>query len=154
MMNDKALREQLVNLLTKDNAHITLDDAVKDAPASAHGQRAPGQPHTPWELLEHLRIAQWDIVEFTRNPKHESPEFPAGYWPKESAPPNASAWNESVEAFRKDLEAMVEITNTAPDLFATLPHGTGQTVLREILVLADHNAYHIGQLVVALKANS
>ena len=106
-------------------------------------------PHSPWRLLEHLRIAQWDILEFSRNPSHVSPPWPVGYWPNGDAPPDALAWDRAVDAFRADLAAMCELVNdSATDLFAPLPHGDGQTVLREALLVADHNAYHLGQLVV------
>ncbi len=96
-----------------------------------------------------MRIAQWDILEFARNPKHKSPEFPKGYWPEAPTPPNEKAWQKSVNAFRADLKAMTElVANESTDLFAKIPHGDGQTVLREALLLADHNAYHLGQLVL------
>jgi hypothetical protein len=105
-------------------------------------------PHTGWQLLEHARIAQWDILEFSRNPKHVSPGFPEGYWPKTPSPATDAEWQKSVEAFQRDLHAMVELVkNPRTDLCGKIPHGEGQTVLREALVLADHNAYHLGQLV-------
>jgi DinB family protein len=106
-------------------------------------------PHTPWRLVEHLRIAQRDILEFTRNPRHVSPPWPEGYWPVGDAPPDDAAWNRSVAGFRADLQAMQDlVADPATDLFAPLPHGEGQTVLREALLVADHNAYHLGQMVV------
>jgi hypothetical protein len=108
-----------------------------------------GVPHTPWRLLEHMRIAQWDILEFSRDPGHVSPAFPEGYWPEGDAPPEAQAWDRSVRAFRADLQAMQDLVrDPATDLFARIPHGDGQTVLREALLVADHNAYHLGQLVM------
>ena len=149
MAEDKALREHLVKLLRGGDAHVDFDAAVKDMPAEQRGKRPKGAEHSPWELLEHLRIAQWDILEFSRNPKHQSPEFPQGYWPKSPQPPDEKAWDKSVAAFRKDLQAMCElVANASTDLLAKIPHGDGQTVLREVLVLADHNAYHLGQLVL------
>ncbi len=149
MKNDKALREHLVKLLKGGDAHADFDAVVKDFPAKARGQKPEGAAHSPWEVLEHLRIAQWDILEFSRNPKHVSPEFPAGYWPAGAAPPDAKAWDKSVSAFRADLEAMAKLVSAeTTDLFARIPHGEGQTVLREALVLADHNAYHLGELVL------
>lgn len=149
MATDKALREQLVQLLTSGDAHADFDAAVKDLPEEARGKRPKGAEHSPWQLLEHLRIAQWDILEFTRNPKHVSPEFPAGYWPSAAAPPDGKAWEKSVAAFRADLKAMVELVKKeSTDLLAPIPHADGKTALREVLVLADHNAYHLGQLVL------
>ena len=102
-----------------------------------------------WRLLEHMRIAQWDILEFTRDPKHVSPEFPAGYWPSAPAPAMEGDWDKSVEAFRADLDAMAAlVANESADLFARIPHGDGQTILREALLVADHNAYHLGEFVL------
>ena len=148
MKSDKSLREHLLNLLTSDGAHVDFETAVQDIPASVRGKRPEGAAHSPWEVLEHMRIAQWDILEFTRNPKHRSPEFPDGYWPSTAAPPNEKAWEQSVKAFRADLKAMSDlVADESTDLFSKIPHGDGQTVLREVLVLADHNAYHLGQLV-------
>lgn len=150
--NDSSLRQHLLELLAGGHAHLTLDDAVNDFPADLRGQRPPGAPHSAWELLEHIRIAQWDILEFARDPKHVSPQFPSGYWPATVAPPNASAWNESIEAFRRDLSALADLArDESVDLHARIPHGDGQTVLREILLAADHNAYHLGQLVMVRK---
>jgi hypothetical protein len=147
--SDAALREHLVQLLTKAHAHATFDDAVKGLSAELRGKVPDGAEHSPWQLLEHLRIAQWDIVEFSRNAKHESPKWPEGYWPKEKAPADDKAWDKSVRDFRHDLKEMVEVVqNENTDLFAKIPHGDGQTILREALLIADHNAYHIGQLVL------
>src|SRR5438309_9794613 len=150
MMNtDQALREHLLYLLRGGGAHLGFDAALADLLPQWRGARPPGIPHTPWRLLEHLRIAQWDILEFSRNPGHISPDFSAGYWPKENAPPDDSAWDRSVAAFRADLKAMQDlVVDPKTDLFARIPHGDGQTVLREALLLADHNAYHLGQLVL------
>jgi hypothetical protein len=112
------------------------------------GVKPDGLPHSAWMLLEHLRIAQWDILEFSRNPKHVSPKWPEGYWPKNEAPPNATAWNKSVQQFAKDLKAMRDLVkNPKTDVYARIPWGDGQTVLREALLLADHNAYHVAQLI-------
>ena len=149
MTNDKVLRENLVSLLKGDNAHVNFEDALKDFPAELRGKTPKGAPHSPWEELEHLRIAQWDILEFTVNPNHKSPDFPSGYWPTTEAPPDAKAWDRAVNRFCEDLKALCElIENERTDLFAKIPHGDGQTVLREVLVAADHNAYHLGQLVL------
>lgn len=147
-MNDKALREHLDYLLGGGGAHLSFDQALAGMPAELRGVRAPGTPHTAWRLLEHLRIAQWDILEFSLNPKHVSPEWPAGHWPDGDAPPDAGAWDQSIAAFKADLDAMRQlVADPKTDLFARIPHGTGQTILREALLVADHNAYHLGQLV-------
>ncbi len=143
-----ALREHLVALLSGGHAHATFDDAVKGLPSKLHGTTPTNFPHSPWMLLEHLRIAQWDILEFSRNEKHESPKWPEGYWPKNEAPPSPSAWKESIERFRADLKAMENLVkDPKTDLFAKIAWGDGQTILREVLLVADHNAYHIAQLV-------
>jgi len=144
-----ALREHLLYLLRGGGAHLDFEKAIADLPAELRGAKPTGVPHTPWRLLEHMRIAQWDILEFSRNPKHVSPPFPEGYWPKGDAPPDASAWDRSVASFHADLQAMQELVAVpTTDLFAPLPHGQGQTILREALLVADHSAYHLGQLVV------
>lgn len=145
----KSLPEHLVELLAAGHAHIDFESAVKDWPADLQGKKPEGAAHTPWEVLEHLRLAQWDILEFTRNPNHVSPEFPSGYWPKTSAPPDSKAWNKTLAAFRSDLKAIVKIVETkSTDFFTPFPHGDGQTVLREVLLVADHNAYHLGELLL------
>ncbi|MEA2462992.1 MAG: hypothetical protein QOJ98_739 [Acidobacteriota bacterium] len=142
------LREQLTKALDWDSAHLRFDDAVKDFPAELRGTRPSGGPHSPWELLEHLRITLWDILEFSRDAAHASPEFPSGYWPATQAPPDATAWDESVAAYRADLRALAALAaDPSVDLFARIPHGNGQTILREVLLSIDHNAYHLGQLV-------
>jgi len=146
--NDQALREHLVFLLKGGGAHVHFADAVEGFPEAKRGAYIAGLPHTGWQLLEHTRIAQWDILEFSRNPKHVSPGFPEGYWPKTPVPANDAAWVKSFEAFEKDLQEMVNLVkNPKTDLYAKIPHGDGQTILREALLLADHNAYHLGQLV-------
>ena len=128
---------------------MDFDKAVSGLSPEARGAKPPGLPFTPWRLLEHMRIAQWDILEFSRNPKHVSPDWPAGYWPEGDAPLDDAAWEKRVKAFRTDLKALVELVkNPQTDLFARIPHGEGQTVLREALLVADHNAYHLGQLIL------
>jgi hypothetical protein len=145
---DKSVRAHLVELLRGGGAHIGFADVLQDFPADKRGAFAAGLPHTGWQLLEHTRIAQWDILEFSRNPKHVSPEFPEGYWPKTPVPPDDGAWQKSAKAFQRDLEAMIALVkNQRSNLYAPLPWGSGQTVLREALLVADHNAYHLGQLV-------
>jgi hypothetical protein len=153
MNTDKALRDHLLYLLGGGAAHLDFDLAVAGLPANLRGARPAGVPHTPWRLLEHMRIAQWDILEFSRNPRHVSPKFPEGYWPAGDAPPDDAAWDRSVASFRADLRAMQDlVANPATDLFAPIPHGDGQTILREALLVADHNGYHLGQLVVVRRA--
>ena len=145
---DGVLRQHLIDLLKGGAAHVNFSDAVDGFPANKRGTFGHGLPHTAWQLLEHLRIAQWDILEFSRNPKHVSPGFPEGYWPKTPGPPADAEWERSVQSFERNLEEMVELVkNPGTDLCAKIPHRDGQTILREALVLADHNAYHIGQLV-------
>jgi len=144
-----ALRQHVLNLLRGGGAHVDFDGAVANLPPKLRGAKAEGIPHTPWRLLEHMRIAQWDILEFSRNPKHVSPDFPNGYWPEGDAPPEAGAWAESIKSFRHDLNEMEAlVAGPSTDLFAPIPHGDGQTILREALLVADHNAYHLGELVV------
>src|SRR5208282_3293884 len=148
-MNEKSLRRQLAEFLGWHDAHLDWPEALADFPARLRGARPEGAAHSAWELLEHARIAQWDILEFSRNPKHVSPDFPSGYWPESSAPPNDAAWDKSVKAFESDLEAMAKlVASPETDLFAPIPHGSGQTILRQALLLADHNAYHLGQFVL------
>jgi hypothetical protein len=145
----KSLREHLLYLLRGGGAHLSFDKAVAGIPPALRGRTVPPVPHSPWRLLEHLRIAQWDILEFSRDSEHVSPTFPDGYWPRGDAPPDDSAWDRAVDAFRADLmELCALVANPATDLFTPIPHGDGQTVLREALLVADHNAYHLGQLVV------
>jgi hypothetical protein len=146
---DRAVRTQVVDLLRRGNAHVAFEDAVAEWPAELRGVIPAGQPFSAWRLLEHLRLAQWDIVEFTRSASHVSPPWPEGYWPQADAPSDGAAWDRSVAQVVRDRRAMERIVaNPKTDLHARIPHGTGQTVLREALVLADHNAYHVGQLVL------
>jgi hypothetical protein len=147
MTKADSLQQHLLSLLTSDGAHVDFETAVKDFPVELRGKVPEGAPHSLWQLLEHLRIAQWDILEFSRDPKHVSPEFASGYWPATEAPPNDAAWDKSVRAFRADLKAMAELVRNSPDLLAPLPHDKDKTLLREVLVLADHNSYHLGQFV-------
>ena len=150
---DRLLREHLLYLLRGGGAHVKFEEALKDFPAALFNARAEGVPYTPWQLLEHMRIAQWDIVEFSRSAAHVSPEWPEGYWPDKSGEASEADWRRSVERFRADLremEALVE--DPAGDLYAAIPHGDGQTLLREALLVADHNAYHLGALVTLRRA--
>ncbi|MGH9712786.1 MAG: DinB family protein [Candidatus Acidiferrales bacterium] len=148
-MDEKIFREHLGKDLAWNEAHLDWKTALAGLPPKHRGTKPPGAPHSAWELLEHARIAQWDILEFCLNPKHVSPDFLSGYWPKAAAPPNASAWEKSVKSFERDLREMQKLViDPRTDLLAPIPHGSGQTILREILLLADHNAYHLGQLVL------
>ena len=144
------LREQVAALLRGGSAHATLEQAVRGLTLAAVGGKPRQAPHTVWQLLEHIRIAQWDILEFSRNPDHVSPEFPAGYWPPAAQPPSSSALRRSRTAVLTDRDAMIALVlDPRRDLVAPLPHAPDKTLLREALVLADHNAYHVGQLVLA-----
>lgn len=146
---DAALREHLVKLLSEGQAHATFEQAVKGFPVELRGKVPKGAEHSPWQLLEHLRIAQWDILEFSRNAEYQAPKWPDEYWPKEKAPADEKAWDKSVRGFKKDLNEMCAlVADEKTDMFAKIPHGDGQTILREALLTADHNAYHVGQLVL------
>jgi hypothetical protein len=143
----KELRKHLLELLKGKFAHIDLESAIKDFPASKINTRIENSPHTAWELLEHIRIAQWDIVEFSRNAAHVSPDWPEGYWPKTEG--SAAEWRRSVKQILNDLQTMRDlISDERTDLFTSIPHGDGQTILREALLVADHNSYHLGQIVL------
>ena len=145
---EQSVRDHVLYMLRGEGAHAKFEDVIDDFPEKLRGQKVTNFPHTTWMLLEHLRIAQWDILEFSRNAKHKSPDFPSGYWPKEEAPPSAAAWGKSVSDFQNDLKAMQKlVADPKSDLYAAFPWGDGQTLLREALLLADHNAYHLGQLV-------
>ena len=148
-MDSGALREQLVRLLQGGEAHASVEEMIRSFPAGLAGTRVGTIPHTPWRLLEHLRIAQWDILEFSRDPNHISPSFPDGYWPAGDLPSTAGSWDETVAAFCRDLQQMQElVSDPERDLLAPFPYGSGQTLFREALVLADHNSYHLGQLMM------
>jgi hypothetical protein len=153
MNRDQQLREHILFLLRGGGAHTDFDMAIAGLSPQLRGQKPPGVPHTPWRLVEHMRIAQWDILEFSRRADHVSPQFPDGYWPEGDAPPDDGAWERSVEGFRGDLAALQQlIADPAIDLLVPFPHGDGQTLLREALLAADHNAYHLGQFIVVRRA--
>jgi hypothetical protein len=142
-----ALRAHVLELLAGGHAHVDFDKAVAGLPADLRNRVPKGLPHTPWRLLEHLRIALWDILKFSTDPAHVSPKWPDGYWPTGQA--TDASWRRSVRRFREDLATMrVLVADPSSDLFARIPWGDGQTLLREALLAADHNAYHIGELVV------
>jgi hypothetical protein len=149
MQNNKVIREHLLDLLIGEGAHVNFEGAVKDLAPELRGKRPEGGAHSPWEVLEHMRIAQWDILEYTRNPQHVSPEFPRGYWPDSQAPASEAAWGESADAFRKNLQEIAGlVADESADLLAAIPHADGKTILREVLLVADHNAYHLGEMVM------
>ncbi len=149
MKSTDPLRQHLINLLTKAEAHLDVRSELKEFPVELRGCKPAGAPHTPWQLLEHMRIAQWDILEFTLNAKHASPRWPDEYWPKADAPADSRAWDKSVTQFLADLDDMCKmVSDPKHDPVAEIPHGDGQTYLREALLVADHNAYHLGQLVM------
>ena len=147
-MSDDALRAHVLRVLDWQDAHVGFEAAIEGIPPELHGTQAKELPYSPWQLLEHMRIAQHDILEFCRHAAYVEMKWPDDYWPKSPAPPNTAAWEQSVAAFRRDREALKQlVADPKVDLFAKIPHGTGQTYLREALLVADHNAYHLGQLV-------
>lgn len=147
-MSDSTTRTQLIAMLTEAQAHVMFDDAVNDFPAAKSGERPGEIVHSAWQLLEHLRIAQWDILEFSRKRDHVSPEWPDGYWPESAAPPDEKAWENSIQRFKSDLAAFVDlIADESNDLHKSFAWGDGQTLFREALVLASHNSYHFGQII-------
>jgi hypothetical protein len=150
MPDDKALREAVLTLLGGGRAHVSFEKAVANLPENLRGKKPRGAPYTPWQQLEHMRICQWDILEYIRNPQHVSPEWPAGYWPREAAPPARNAWAKSVKAFLADRQALLDLAaDRSTDLLARVPADPeGPTILHELLLVADHNAYHLGQLIV------
>lgn len=145
------LKQQLLAAMDGSHAHITFDAALKNLPAKLRGVKGTGSPHTIWQLLEHIRIAQSDILEFSRDETHKSPKWPDEYWPKEEAPVDEHAWNDSIAAFHRDHAAMRQLIESG-DLFANIPGGDGQTLLREALLIANHNSYHLGQLMLLRKS--
>jgi uncharacterized damage-inducible protein DinB len=146
---DEIVREHIAKALAWKDAHATFDDAVEGLPAAQRGQRVEGFPHTMWQLVEHVRIAQADLLDFSRNPTYQEMEWPGDYWPKEAGPADEREWRRSVERVREDREELARLArDTAIDLTARIPHGSGQTYLRELLLAADHTAYHVGQMVV------
>jgi uncharacterized damage-inducible protein DinB len=150
MSNDKALREDVLVLLRGGRAHVGFEKAVANLPEDLRGKKPRGAPYTPWQQLEHMRICQWDILEYIRDPQHVSPEWPQGYWPKEASPARG-AWAKTVKAFQADRQALVDLAaNPSTDLLTRVPPGDaeGVTILHELLLVADHNAYHLGQIVI------
>lgn len=142
-----SFRKELISHLTEGNAHAGFDDAVKDFPAGLRGARPHDLPHSAYQLLEHLRIAQWDIVEYALNPKHKSPDFPEGYWPKSPEPPDAKAWDKSIASFRGDRKKLVAALEKS-DPLAPIPHANNQSLASKTILVIDHNSYHLGQLIL------
>ena len=152
MENQSDLRKRLVYALQGKGAHLDLEKILLNFPPQFQAKTFPYLPYTAWQLLEHMRIAQWDILEFSRNEKYVSPKWPEGYWPNEAAPPNETAWDNAVNQFFSDLRSMEEmVSNPTIDLHKNIPHGSGQNILREAILVLDHNAYHLGQLVLLRK---
>jgi len=148
MNESDKVRKQIADVLAWHEAHQPFEDVVADFPEKLRGVRPHGLPHSAWALVEHMRIAQWDMLEFSRDPKHKSPKFPEGYWPPSHEPPGTKAWDESVKRFLADrAELQKLVLDPARDLTAPIPHGSGQTLLREALLTADHNSQHLGQLI-------
>jgi hypothetical protein len=148
LSNDSAIRDHVARLLAWDEAHAGFDKAVDGIPAAMRGQAPPGLPYSPWQLLEHLRRTQFDILDFCRNSDYQELKWPDDYWP-ERAPPTSGAWDRSIADFREDRAALQRMAkDPAVDLTAVIPHGTGQTYLREFLLVADHTAYHVGELII------
>jgi len=146
---DQVLREQLLALLRGGNAHMRFDDAIADFPMKHINTKPPHVSYTPWHLLEHLRITQWDILEFVRDPNHVSPEWPTGYWPHPNQQAGKTQWQQTVDQFRIDLKSVeMLVTNPHTDFFAPIPHAPDYTIFREVLLVADHNAYHIGEFAI------
>jgi uncharacterized damage-inducible protein DinB len=149
MTDDRPWREWVARPLAWREAHATFDDAVANLPAELRGRRVDGLPHSAWELVEHIRITQRDILDFCRDPNYREPHWPDDYWPRDPAPPSDEAWERSLAAYRADRDALGELALSVPDLLAKIPppHGSGQTYVREVLLVADHTSYHVGQLV-------
>ncbi len=149
MDSDATVREELRFLLTGGNAHMSLDEAVAQFPAEQMNTRPPHVPYTPWHLLEHIRRTQEDILDFIRNPQYTARRWPDDYWPPQHAQADSAAWQRTIASFHNDLDALVALLNDPSlDLYTPLPHGQGQTVLREMQLVADHNAYHIGEFAI------
>jgi hypothetical protein len=149
MHSDQVVREQLLALLNGGNAHQSFEQAVADFPAEHFNTKPPNVAYTPWHILEHIRIAQWDILEFIRNPDHISPQWPSGYWPDPAEAADQAQWERTIGSFLSDLGSLRDIVaDPETDLYAPIPHAEDYTIFREILVVSDHNAYHIGEFAI------
>jgi DinB superfamily len=148
-MKDEALRSHVIKLLDSHDAHVDYDQAIDGIPPEFRGRTPKGAPHSPWQIVEHIRATQHDILDFCMNPAYAELKWPDDYWPPSAVPASAGAWNESVDTYRRDREAFKDLMrDPRTNLFGTIPHGSGQTYLREALLVADHTAYHVGQLVI------
>jgi hypothetical protein len=152
-MSHSALRAHLTKLLDWEDAHASFDTAVEGIPPKLRGSAPAGLPYSPWQLIEHLRLAQHDMLDFCRNPDYRELQWPDDYWPPSAAPPKPADWDKSIAQFRRDRAALQALAaDPKIDLYARIPHGTGQTYLRELLLVADHTAYHVGQLITVRRA--
>lgn len=145
--NNKVLIDEIIKLLNGGTAHATLDDALDGLPANQRGEKPYDLPYSIWQLLEHIRIALWDMLEFSKDGNHESPRWPDEYWVKETAPESEEAWGKSIHQIKADIQEFTELVKTG-DLYTPIPHGDGQTLLREALQAADHTAYHVAEIIV------
>ncbi|HEY7057223.1 MAG TPA: DinB family protein [Vicinamibacterales bacterium] len=149
MIDDSAVRDLVSRLLAWEDAHVGFDKAVNGIPVALRGKRPSRLPYSPWQLIEHMRITQHDILDFCRNPNYQQETWPEAYWPSSAAPPSARSWTESIRQYRADRRALQDLAaDPTIDLAAKIPHGSGQTYLREIILAADHTAYHVGELLV------
>jgi uncharacterized damage-inducible protein DinB len=147
--DDAALRPLLQKVLAWEDAHVGFDRAVADIPPNLRGKQPQGLPYSLWQLVEHLRLAQHDILDFSRNANYREMKWPDAYWPSAPEPPSADAWDQSIAAYKADRKALEQMAvDTKLDLAARIPHGSGQTYSRELLLVADHTAYHVGQIVL------
>lgn len=146
-----ALRKMIVDAMSGHHSHIDFDAVVEDFPIELRGLKPSGAPHSAWQLLEHIRIAQWDILEFSRNPKHKSPKWPDEYWPKTQTPPSDEAWQQSIQSYQRDSQELGDLIHHSEYMFRPIEHGQGQTLLREAFLVANHNSYHLGQLMFVKK---
>jgi hypothetical protein len=145
--NSQVLIDEIVKLLQGGTAHAKLDNALEGLPASQRGEVPNGLPYSIWQLVEHIRIAQWDMLKFSKDGNHQSPPWPEGYWPKETAPASEEAWAQSLQQIKQDLNELIELVKTG-NLYEPIPHGNGQTLLREALQAADHTAYHVAEIII------
>lgn len=149
MENDQIIRKQLVKFLNDSLAHMTLNEAVTDFPLGKINEKFPNGTYTPWHLLEHIRLTQRDIVDFCQNPNYKEPQWPQDYWPKESALADPKQWKETINIIRNDLKTLTKITlDKKTNLYTPIPWGNGQTILREIILVIDHNSYHVGEFAI------
>jgi hypothetical protein len=153
MSEDQTIRKELLALLKGGNAHMTFDEALAGFPLEEINRRVPNGNYTIWHLLEHMRITQWDILRFVIDPKHVSPDFPGGYWPGPDATASESQWKKTIEKIRADTEAVKKLVNDPrTDFFSPIPHATGYTIFREVLLVADHNVFHLSELIALRRA--